>query len=163
METTMTKDVFELNFARRMARLAFAFLAAMIVGAAAFAQETESQGGAFGDVTEEWCLDSATNEIYTNRAGGVRETLALLEEHSGADAAQVFDGDLVEAMDGADALNTSFVADAWETAIETFYGHDAFGQRIEVVGAETKNEAGDRCRMLKSPGFMTMFRAFWKS
>ena len=123
-----------------------------------------------GDVFETWCLDSESAEIYTMRAEGVRELLVITEAVStdegevidNSDATRMFDEGLVEAIDGADALNTSFAADAWETVIELIYGHDAFGQRVEIVD-KIVSDSGDNCRVLKSPGFATMFRAFWES
>ena len=125
--------------------------------------------GSFDDVTEEWCLDAETKEIYTVRPDGARELLVVNESVvvegeaiDDGDMERMFGEGLVEAVDGADALSTSFVADAWETVIETFYGHDAFGQRVEIVG-EQINDSGHRCRLLKAPGFTTMFRAFRES
>ena len=141
---------------------AAAFFIAAAFALAAAAQEP----GALGDVTEEWCFDAKADEIYAILPDGASKTLVVTEPVvmgenviDSAATEQIFNEGLVEAVDGADALSTSFVADAWETVIETFYGHDAFGQRVEVV-RETTNEAGDRCKVLKAPGFTTMYRAF---
>ena len=145
----------------KRAGLLFVFaLAAAVFASTALAQESESRG-ASGDVVAAWCLDSETKEIYTVTPDGGRETLAV-EGAAGESAAmeRVFDEDLVEAIDGADALSASFLADVWETVIESIYGPDAFSQRIEIVGEETANVAGDRCKLLRAPGFATMFRSF---
>jgi len=121
-----------------------------------------------GDVTETWCLDEEAREIYSG-AGEGRKVLIVTEAVivdgeaiDSGDLEVLFGAGLLEAIDGADALSTSLIANVWETGIEPIYGHDAFGQRVEIVG-ETTNDAGHRCRVLKTPGFTTMFRAFWDS
>ena len=140
-----------------------AMTAAAMMSLAASPAFAEQSGGALDDVQETWCLDAESNEIYTIRNGS-REILSVEGIASGSEEmAQVFDEDLIEALDGADALSASLIANMWETGIELIYGPDAFGQRVEFVGEATENEAGDQCHILKAPGFSTMFQAFQDS